>query len=319
MILEIFYQGTYYNMEKSMQPQVASEKDKMVPIDTSGDPVDVELKDEDKKDDLKVEEQNEETKVEEEGFDNKKEVDEYGAGVQKRIDKLTFKIREAERREKEAIKFAEAVNKENADLKSKVKDVDDGYLDEYSKRVTSEMEKAQAVLQDAINSGNAKKQVEAQQAIARLAIEEERANASKAQREKALKEQKDAPKTPQQPIQNAKPDPKAEAWAEKNSWFGANEAMTYTALSIHKKLLQEEGFDGKSDEYYKELDKRIRDEFPHKFEDTNKKDRPAQAVASANRSVKSGRRTVRLTPSQVAIARKLGVSLEDYAKHVKEA
>jgi type II secretory pathway pseudopilin PulG len=306
-------------MEKSMQPQVASEKDKMVPIDTSGDPVDVELKDDEKKDDVKVEEQTEETKVEEEGFDNKKEVDEYGANVQKRIDKLTFKIREAERREKEAIRFAEAVNKENADLKSKVKDVDDGYLDEYSKRVTSEMEKAQAVLQDAINSGNAKKQVEAQQAIARLAIEEERANASKAQRERALKEQKDAPKTPQQPIQNAKPDPKAEAWAEKNSWFGANEAMTYTALSIHKKLLQEEGFDGKSDEYYKELDKRIREEFPHKFEDTNKKDRPAQAVASANRSVKSGRRTVRLTPSQVAIAKKLGVSLEDYAKHVKEA
>ena len=318
MILEIFYQGTYYNMEKSMQPQVASEKDKMVPIDTSGDPVDVELKDE-KKDDVKVEEQTEETKVEEEGFDNKKEVDEYGANVQKRIDKLTFKIREAERREKEAIRFAEAVNKENADLKSKVKDVDDGYLDEYSKRVTSEMEKAQGVLQEAINSGNAKKQVEAQQAIARLAIEEERANASKAQRERALKEQKDAPKTPQQPIQNAQPDPKAEAWAEKNSWFGANEAMTYTALSIHKKLLQEEGFDGKSDEYYKELDKRIREEFPHKFEDTNKKDRPAQAVASANRSVKSGRRTVRLTPSQVAIAKKLGVSLEDYAKHVKEA
>jgi type II secretory pathway pseudopilin PulG len=305
-------------MEKSMQPQVASEKDKMVPIDTSGDPVDVELKDDDKKDDVKVEEQTEETKVEED-FDNKKEVDEYGANVQKRIDKLTFKIREAERREKEAIRFAEAVNKENADLKSKVKDVDDGYLDEYSKRVTSEMEKAQAVLQAAINSKDAKKQVEAQQAIARLAIEEERANASKAQREKALKEQKDAPPVQQQPLQQVKPDPKAEAWAEKNSWFGANEAMTYTALSIHKKLLQEEGFDGKSDEYYKELDKRLRDEFPHKFEDTNKKDRPAQAVASANRSVKSGRRTVRLTPSQVAIAKKLGVSLEDYAKHVKEA
>ena len=302
-----------------MQPQVASEKDKMVPIDTSGDPVDVELKDDEKKDDVKVEEQTEETKVEEENFENKKEVDDYGANVQKRIDKLTFKIREAERREKEAIKFAEAVNKENADLRSKVRDVDDGYLDEYSKRVTSEMEKAQAVLQAAINSKDAKRQVEAQQAIARLAIEEERANASKAQREKALKEQKDAPPVQQQPLQQAKPDPKAEALAEKNSWFGANEAMTYTALSIHKKLLQEEGFDGKSDEYYKELDKRIRDEFPHKFEDTNKKDRPAQAVASANRSVKSGRRTVRLTPSQVAIAKKLGVSLEDYAKHVKEA
>ena len=307
-----------------MQPQVSSDQDKMVPLDTSGESVDVELNEDGKKEDVKVEQeaenqvQVEDTKTEE-NFENKKEVDEYGAGVQKRIDKLTFKIREAERREKEAIKFAEAVNKENATLKSQVKDVDEGYLDEYSKRVTSEMEKAQNILQEAINSGNAKKQVEAQQAIARLAIEEERANASKAQREKAIKEQQKAPETPQKPIQNAKPDEKAEAWAEKNSWFGANEAMTFTALSIHKKLLQEEGFDGKSDEYYKELDKRIRLEFPHKFEDANKKDRPAQAVASANRSVKSGRRTVRLTPSQVAIAKKLGVSLEDYAKHVKEA
>jgi hypothetical protein len=126
-----------------------------------------------------------------------------------------------------------------------------------------------------------------------------------------------------QPIQQAKPDPKAEAWAEKNTWFGANEAMTYTALSIHKKLLQEEGFDGKSDEYYKELDKRIREEFPHKFEkkdeDKDKSNRVVQTVASANRSSNSGRRTVRLTPSQVAIAKKLGVPLEEYAKHVKEA
>ena len=316
MILVIFYQGTYYNMEKSMQPQVASEQDKLVPLDTSGDPVDVELK-EDKKDDVKVEEQTEETKVEEENFDNKKEVDEYGANVQKRIDKLTFKIREAERREKEAIRFAEAVNKENADLKSKVKDVDDGYLDEYSKRVTSEMEKAQAVLQDAINSGNAKKQVEAQQAIARLAIEEERANASKAQRERALKEQKDAPKTPQQPIQNAQPDPKAEAWAEKNTWFGTDEPMTLTSFSIHRKLM-EEGFDATSDDYYNEVDKRMRDTFPHRFE-SEKVSTPSQTVASANRSTPVKRKsTVRLTPSQVAIAKKLGVPLKEYAKYVKE-
>ena len=306
-------------MENSMQPQPMSEQDKMVPIDTSGESVDVELKDETKEENNKQE--NQDIKVEEtkdDSFENKTEADEYSASVQKRIDKLTFKVREAERQKEEALKFAESVNKENANLKSKVTEVDNVYLDEYSKRVSSEMEKAQSILQDAINSGNAKKQVEAQQAIARLAIEEERANASKLQRERLLKEEKENPK-PKEPIQKAQPDPKAEAWAEKNPWFGSNEAMTYTALSIHKKLLQEEGFDGKSDLYYDELDKRIRKEFPHKFEDTNKKDRPAQAVASANRSVKSGRRTVKLTPSQVAIAKKLGVSLEDYAKHVKEA
>ena len=306
-------------MESSMQPQPMSEQDKMVPIDTSGESVDVELKDETKEENNKQENQDikvEETK--EDSFENKTEADEYSASVQKRIDKLTFKVREAERQKEEALKFAESVNKENANLKSKVTEVDNVYLDEYSKRVSSEMEKAQSILQDAINSGNAKKQVEAQQAIARLAIEEERANASKLQRERLLKEEKENPK-PKEPIQNAQPDPKAEAWAEKNPWYGEDEAMTYTALSIHKKLLREEGFDGKSDLYYDELNKRIRKEFPHKFEDENKKDRPAQAVASANRSIKSGRRTVKLTPSQVAIAKKLGVSLEDYAKHVKEA
>ena len=310
-------------MENSMQPLARSEQDKTVPIDTSGDPVDIELKDEENKEEV-VEEKKEATESENKKEEVKDEAEEYSANVKKRIDKLTFKLREAERQKEEALKFAESQKKEVSNLKSKVQKVDQGYLDEYSKRVSTEMEKAQNILQTAINAGDAKAQVEAQKAIARLAIEEERANASLKQREENKEKNKNnEEKQENQPIQQAKPDPKAEAWAEKNEWFGTNEAMTYTALSIHKKLLQEEGFDGKSDEYYKELDKRIREEFPHKFEkkdeDKDKSNRVVQTVASANRSSNSGRRTVRLTPSQVAIAKKLGVPLEEYAKHVKEA
>ena len=308
-------------MENSMQPQARSEQDKTVPIDTSGDPVDIEVKEEENKEEV-VQEKVESTESENKQEEVKDEAEEYSANVKKRIDKLTFKLREAERQKEEALKFAESQKRQVSDLRSKVQKVDEGYLDQYQKRVSTEMEKAQNVLQTAINAGDAKAQVEAQKAIARLAIEEERASASIKLREvNKTKAKEDKPVN--QPIQQAKPDPKAEAWAEKNTWFGANEAMTYTALSIHKKLLQEEGFDGKSDEYYKELDKRIREEFPHKFEkkdeDKDKSNRVVQTVASANRSSNSGRRTVRLTPSQVAIAKKLGVPLEEYAKHVKEA
>jgi hypothetical protein len=295
------------------------ETDKTVPIDTSGESMDVEIKD-DAKD--QVEENTEEVKeenteeVKEENKDHNEE-EEYSQSVKKRIDKLTFKIREAERQKEEALKYANSIKKERDDLKGKVVKVDEGYLDEYKKRVSSEMDKAQSVLQQAINAGDAKAQVEAQKAIARLAIEEERAEASLKQRS----EKKESVKTEEKPAEQPKPqpDPKAEAWAEKNPWFGTNEGMTYTALSIHKKLIQEEGFDGKSDEYYNELDNRIKKEFPHKFEDKNKGTRPVQAVASANRSNKNGRKVVRLTPSQIAIAKRLGVPLEEYAKHVKEA
>ena len=298
------------------------ETDKTVPIDTSGESMDVEIKD-DAKDQVEenieevTEENTEEVKeVKEENKDHNEE-EEYSQSVKKRIDKLTFKIREAERQKEEALKYANSIKKERDDLKGKVVKVDEGYLDEYKKRVSSEMDKAQSVLQQAINAGDAKAQVEAQKAIARLAIEEERAEASLKQRS----EKKESVKTEEKPAEQPKPqpDPKAEAWAEKNPWFGTNEGMTYTALSIHKKLIQEEGFDGKSDEYYNELDNRIKKEFPHKFEDKNKGTRPVQAVASANRSNKNGRKVVRLTPSQIAIAKRLGVPLEEYAKHVKEA
>jgi len=286
---------------------------KMVPIDTSGESVDVEVK-EDK------EENNEDNviKVEEEKDSSEhSEEEQYSQTVKKRIDKMTFKIREAERQREEALKYAESVKRERDELKTKVTKVDEGYLDEYKKRVNSELDKAKQLLGDAITKRDVKAQVEAQKAIARLAIEEERANSSTLQREK-IKEnlEKQAKVQPQTPQPISQPDPKAEAWAEKNEWFGKNEGMTYTALSIHKRLINEEGFDGKSDAYYKELDKQVRKEFPHKFEDKNKDNRVVQTVVSANRSTKSGRRTVRLTPSQVAIAKKLGVPLEEYAKEV---
>tara|TARA_R100000900_G_scaffold145909_1_gene133459 strand:- start:627 stop:1550 length:924 start_codon:yes stop_codon:yes gene_type:complete len=298
------------------------ETDKTVPIDTSGDSMDIEIKDENKENvDQQTIESTEEVKNDDvqENKDHDEE-EEYSESVKKRINKLTFKIREAERQKEEALKYANSVKKERDDLKGKVVKVDEGYLDEYKKRVSSEMDKAQSILQSAINSGDAKAQVEAQKAIARLAIEEERAEASLKQRSEKKEVKPDQTSTENQEKQpKPQPDPKAEVWAEKNKWFGTDEAMTYTALSIHKRLLQEEGFDGKTDEYYNELDKRIKKEFPHKFEDKNKGSRPVQAVASANRSTKAGRKVVRLTPSQIAIAKRLGVPLEEYAKHVKEA
>jgi hypothetical protein len=306
---------------------VKSESEKMVPIDTSGNSVDVELKEEKNKEEaleenVSVEEvEAQKDPPSDEHKDEHKEEEEYSQAVKKRIDKLTFKIREAERQREEALKYAHSVKKERDEVVNKITKVDEGYLNEYQKRVNSELDKAQALLQSAINAGDAKSQVEAQKAISRLTIEEERANASLKQREdvKGQKKNVRAPAIPQAPLSPPTPDPKAEDWAEKNDWFGKNEGMTYTALSIHKKLISEEGFDGKTDAYYKELDKRIRKEFPHKFEDKNKDSRVVQTVASATRSTKSGRRTVRLTPSQVAISKKLGVPLEEYAKYVKEA
>tara|TARA_R100001377_G_scaffold56553_1_gene33677 strand:- start:109 stop:1005 length:897 start_codon:yes stop_codon:yes gene_type:complete len=292
----------------------SEEKDKTVPIDTSGESIDIEVDNKNDEGSTEIVEENIETK------ETNEEGEEYSQSVKKRIDKLTFKIREAERQKEEALKYANSVKAERDTLKTKMTKVDEGYINEYSARVKSEFNKAESVLQSAINAGDVKAQVEAQKAIARLAIEEERANSSIKQRENLKENLKNAPVQQQNaPVQQAAPDPKAENWASKNDWFGQNEAMTYTALSIHKKLINEESFDGKSDEYYKELDKRIKIEFPHKFEDKNKDGRRVQTVASANRSTKTGRRTVRLTPSQIAISKRLGVPLEEYAKHVKEA
>jgi len=295
----------------------------MVELDTSGKSIDVELKP-NKKEETEtevVEETTEEVKE-----TKKDEREEYSDGVKKRIDKLTYKIREAERREKEALSFAEQVKKEKDELQGKFDKLDDGYVNEFAGRVKSELETAKVALKQAVSAGDVDAQVAANQALAKLAIEEERIKATEEQRKKYEESLKTTGQIGQQPVQNnvtapTRPDPKAEAWAEKNEWFGKDEAMTYASFGIHKKLVEEEGFDPTSDEYYQEIDKRLQTEFPHKFNsggEVQEGKQPVQTVASANRTTRSGRKTVRLTPSQVAIAKKLGVPLEEYAKYVKE-
>ena len=297
----------------------------MVDLDTTGKSVDVEL------DDSKANTKEVETKDEpivEVKEEKKDEREEYSEGVKKRIDRLTYKIRESERREKEALSFAEQIKKERDDLQTKFTKLDDGYVNEFSTRVKSELESAKASLKQAVSAGDVDAQVAANQALARLAIEQERINATEEQRKLSEKAQENAGQTIQQPVQSnvqqpqaAPPDPKAEAWAEKNEWFGKDEAMTYASFGIHKKLVEEEGFNPSSDEYYEEIDRRLRTEFPQKFNDGGEvqgSKQPVQTVASANRTTRTGRKTVRLTPSQVAIAKKLGVPLEEYAKYVKE-
>ena len=311
-------------METTMQPQELT-KEPMVELDTGGNAVDVELKAEkevqveEQKDD-KVEQPKEVVKEV-----KKDEREEYSKDVQKRIDRMTYKIREAERREKEALEFAKKVKQEKDDLQGKFDKLDDGYVTEFSTRVKSELESAKVALKNAVANGDVDAQVAANQNLARLAIEEERIKATEAQRKQYEESLKNTGQIGDQPVQNnvqpPKPDPKAEAWAERNEWFGKDEAMTYASFGIHKKLVEEEGFNPSSDEYYEEIDKRLRNEFPQKFNDGGEVQggkQPAQTVASANRTTTTGRKTVRLTPSQVAIAKKLGVPLEEYAKYVKE-
>jgi len=307
-------------MENSMQVQ--SQNDKMVPIDTSGDPVEVELKEEDKQEqqENKPDIQVEETVQEESKQEGKEEeLEEYSQSVKRRIDKLTRKMREAERREQAAIDYAKKVQEENKNLQtiSQVTSKERVASDEQSLQSTEQLLKT--AYTQAVSEGDVEKQVEAQQRIAQLAIEKERLSLRKrkVEQQEIKKEQPvEEPWNNQPQAQpQARPDPKAQDWAEDNKWFGTDKAMTYTAMSFHDELLNE-GFDASSEEYYTEIDRRIRKEFPHKFEDQSK---PRQKVASATRTTASGRRTVKLTPSQVAIAKKLGVPLEEYAKHVKEA
>tara|TARA_R100001594_G_scaffold78199_2_gene112742 strand:+ start:4243 stop:5130 length:888 start_codon:yes stop_codon:yes gene_type:complete len=252
------------------------------------------------------------------------EHEEYSQKVQKRIDKLTRKVREAERQQKAAIDFAQGLQKENSSLKTKVKDLDAGYVNEYGDRIASQSASLEKDLEVAIATNNTSEQVALNKKLGQLAIEEERVKAAKLEQERILK-QVEAQQT-QAMAQESVPvraDPKAEEWASKNDWFGEDDAMTFAAFGIHKTLVENEGFDTNSPEYYDEIDKRMRDAFPHKFngvavEETvtiSEARRPQQAVASAVRSSNSGRKTVRLSPSEVAIAKKLGVPLDEYAKH----
>ena len=244
----------------------------------------------------------------------------------KRIDRLTKKMREAERREQAAIDYAKKIKAEADSLKGRLKTLDQGYVTEYSQRVDSELQAAEASLRQAMNSGDTDATIEAQKKLSELSVAKERVRLAKAQQpeeekgeEVAQQTQQPAPVQPQQ--RQHQPDPKAEDWAKNNEWFGQDEAMTYAAFGIHKKLIEEEGFDPRTDEYYTELDKRMETEYPHKLgTNGNGSRRPAQNVASVTRTAKgTGRkRRVKLSSSQVAMANKLGVPLEEYAKYVKE-
>ena len=251
--------------------------------------------------------------------EQKEELSEYSESVKKRIAKLTHKMREAERQKEEAIEYAKRQTADAEKYRRRYESLDGDYTKEFEKRVTSGTEAIKTKLAAAIASGDVNAQVAAQAELAQLSMDATRLARIKEVNEKVVAQ---APETtPEQaspPQPQRQPDPKADAWAQKNPWFGTDNAMTYTAFDIHKQLVEQEGYDGQSDEYYAEVDKRIRLEFPHKF-DTNKGTtaEPVQTVASANRPAAKGRRkTVKLTPSQVAISKRLGVPLEEYAKQL---
>ena len=303
----------------------ADQQETEINLDDKGEPEKVEAPAEEK---IEVE-QVSESPAEDKTFENeretklekKDEVKEYSEGVQKRIAKLTRKMREAERQREEAIAFAEATNKQKSELEGRLSKLDKSYTSEFETRVKTNMVAARQALKTAIEAQDVEGQVKAQEQIANLTMDAARLNAMK-----VAEESKPAPKevnvTPQQTRQPAQTDPMAEAWASENAWFGNDSAMTYTAFDIHKQLVEKEGFDPKTKEYYDEVDARIRVEFPHKFDkvdgNTTERTKPVQNVASAKRSASTGRRkTVKLTPSQVAIAKRLGVPLEDYAKQLK--
>jgi hypothetical protein len=283
--------------------------------------VEVELKEEKTEDNVERVEETTETKKPD-------ELEDYSSNVKSRIDKLTRKMREEERQKESAIQFAESVKKENENLKTRLTNLDKGYLEEFNSRVQSQLEAAKRSLKDANESGDADKIVEAQANLAAITVEKSKITKPKVEKtEEQPNQQPIVPNQPQpippqppQQAQNPKPDPKAEAWAAKNEWFGQDEVMTYASFGIHRRLVEDEGFDPTTDDYYSELDKRIASEFPHKMGQT-KQTGGSQKVVSATSSKsrnKGGKKTVRLSPSQVAMAKRLGVPLEEYAKYVRQ-
>ena len=257
---------------------------------------------------------------EEEKKEEKDELKEYSEGVQKRIAKLTRKMREAERQREEAVQYAQSVTNEKDRVVKRLSKLDKSYVSEFEQRVTTNMQAAKQALKTAIEAQDVEGQIAAQEQLANLTVESARLNALKAVEKEEASQEKQVRINPQQQPQPVS-DPKAEDWASRNGWFGNDSAMTYTAFDIHKTLVEKEGYDPKTDEYYEEVDKRIRLEFPHKFDkidgQTTERAKPAQNVASAKRSSSTGRKkTVRLSPSQVAIAKRIGVPLEEYAKQL---
>jgi len=290
---------------------IEEQKDESV-VDTEApkkeEPETVETKQEEVKEEVKEETKQDDTKLEE-----------YSKGVQSRIAKLTRKMREAERQRDAATEYARSVEEKRKALETRFEKTDADYIKKFEKSISTGLEAAQKELAAAIEAGDAQAQVNANKRIATLAFENAKLEQAKSSKEETISKPSEV-RAPERPVTQAEPsDPMAEAWASKNSWFGQDRAMTYTAFEIHKDLVDKEGFDPKSDEYYAEIDKRIRVDFPHKFAKTGVKQsaEPVQTVASAKRSVKPGRKTVKLTSSQVAIAKKLGVPLEEYAKQLK--
>ena len=327
------------------------EEKKTVDIDTSGPDVNIELPEEkteevaEQPNEDKTYENERETKLEDGGIaddtseqpveqstgeegdkqqDNSKQIEEYSEGVKKRIAKLTKRMREAERQKEEAMRYAESVKKERDQFKTTADSLDKNYVTEMEGRITSSIAAAQEKLRAARQAEDTKAETEALADISQLGYEQgklaELKTAHQMQEKEAKEKPVEQPPLYQQPQRQAQtpPDPMAEAWAENNEWFGKDSAMTYTAFDLHRKLTEEEGIDPRSEEYYTEIDKRIRLEFPHKFDTSKDKpvSKPTQTVASATRSTKTNRKSVKLTSSQVAIAKKLGVPLEEYAKQL---
>jgi len=278
--------------------------------------LDVQESEPEKKEEVKEKKETSDEKQEEKP---KEELEQYSEGVQKRISKLTKKWREAERQKEAAIDYAKGVQNEHTQLKTRISKLEPSYVSAIENKVASGLQAAQAKLARARDAGDIATEVEAQKDIAKLGVEEARVASLKARQAEARANEVKTPTLDQAIAPQAPVDPKAEDWASNNDWFGKDNAMTYTAFDLHKKLTEEEGFDPNSPEYYAEIDKRIRVDFPHKFGNTKSREttKPTQTVASATRSVKPGRKTVRLTSSQVAIAKKLGVPLEEYAKQLK--
>ena len=262
-----------------------------------------------------------ETATENQGVADDEDLSEYSDTVKKRISKLTNRFREEERQRQAALSYAESVKKQNEELKQRLEKLDTNYVGEFDTRVTAQSQAAKEAYKKALESGDADALYEAQQNISRIAMEEANLKRIKAEREEQAQKKEAAPtQQAQQPQSHPKPDPRAERWAQDNTWFGQDQTMTYAAFGIHKTMIEQEGFDPNSEDYYTELDNRIRSEFAHKFSDNKKSNAPRVASAgnTASRSGTKGRRTVKLTPSQIAIAKRLGVPLEEYAKHVKE-
>jgi len=307
---------------------VGEEQGAEINLDDKGEPEKVEIV---KEEEIEVEQ----VPAEDKSFENEREtklekkaepdeLKEYSEGVQKRIAKLTRKMREAERQREEAVAYAQSIKSQNEEMEGRISKIDNSYVSEFESRVKTGLAAAKLALKNAIESQDVEAQIAAQQQLAALTMDEARVNSIKVANENRPKAQeREVNITPQQQrVPQQQSDPRAEDWASRNSWFGNDSAMTYTAFDIHKTLVEKEGFDPQSNEYYAEVDKRIRLEFPHKFDkvedNTTERVKPTQNVASAKRSASTGRRkTVKLSPSQVAIAKRLGVPLEAYAKQLK--